>query len=76
MAMSGYEPVFHEERPVGYVTSANYGYSVGAQVALAYLPIELTEPGTAVEVQYFGRRYDGQVAREPLFDPAMDRMRA
>jgi glycine cleavage system aminomethyltransferase T/glycine/D-amino acid oxidase-like deaminating enzyme len=71
----GNEPVFSGERPVGYVTSAEYGHSVGKSIAYAWLPPELAEEGVRVEVQYFGERYGAAVAREPLFDPAMKRMR-
>jgi len=33
------------------------------------------EEGQKVEVAYFGRRHGATVAEEPLFDPAMKRMR-
>jgi hypothetical protein len=32
--------------------------------------------GNPLEVEYFGGRYQATVAEEPLFDPAMKRMRA
>ena len=33
------EPILAGEQAVGYVTSANYGYSIGKFVAYGYLPI-------------------------------------
>jgi glycine cleavage system aminomethyltransferase T len=71
----GKEPVFAEESPVGYVTSASYGYSVGRTVAYAWLPAAMSVPGTALAVEYFGERLPATVAAEPLFDPKMERIR-
>ena len=72
----GKEPILADGKAVGYVTSANYGYSVGKHIAYGYLPTEYAQPGAKVEVQYFGRRYCATVAEEPLFDPSNGRMKA
>jgi glycine cleavage system T protein len=72
----GKEPIFHEGRPVGYVTSANFGYSVERFIVYGYLPVEFSKPGTEVEVEYFGERIPAVVRREPLFDPRSERMKA
>ncbi|MEO3813346.1 FAD-dependent oxidoreductase [Sphaerisporangium sp. B11E5] len=72
----GKEPVYDGATPVGYVTSAAYGYTIGRAVAYAWLPAALAEPGRAVEIGYFGERVPAVVAAEPLFDPAMTRLRA
>ena len=71
----GSEPVYAESRPVGYITSAAYGYSIGQSIAYAWLSPGLSEEGTKVEIEYFGKRHGATVAEEPLFDPAMKRMR-
>ena len=70
----GHEPVFLDGRPAGYVTSAAFGHTVGAPIAYAWLPASAT-PGTAVEIEYFGRRIPATVAAEPLVDPEMSRIR-
>jgi glycine cleavage system aminomethyltransferase T len=70
----GKEPVYVDGKPVGYVTSAAYGYTVGRPVAYAWLPIS-TKVGDTVEVEYFGARVPATVAVEPLFDPDMSRLR-
>ena len=71
----GKEPVFHQGSAVGYVTSAAYGYSIDASIAYAWLPAAAAEPGTPVQVEYFGDRLAAVVAAEPLFDPEMKRIR-
>ncbi|GGV03605.1 sarcosine dehydrogenase [Streptomyces filipinensis] len=71
----GKEPVYDGERAVGYVTSAAYGYTIGKGIAYAWLPAELAVPGTTVHIGYFDQRVEAVVAEEPLFDPAMSRLR-
>ncbi len=70
----GHEPVFLDDAPVGYVTSAAFGHTVGKPIAYAWLPGSATQ-GTSVEVEYFGRRIPATVAAEPLVDPEMARLR-
>lgn len=71
----GKEPVFHAGECAGYVTSAAYGYTVDASIAYAWLPAAAAEPGTPVQVEYFGERLPAVVAEEPLWDPEMKRIR-
>jgi glycine cleavage system aminomethyltransferase T/glycine/D-amino acid oxidase-like deaminating enzyme len=71
----GSEPVRVAGSLVGRVTSGGFGYTVGASIAYAYLPSE-HEVGTEVAVEIFGTWVDGEVAAEPLFDPAGERVRA
>ena len=72
----GNEPVRVGGEIVGRVTTGGYGYTVERSIAYAYLPPEAAEPGTAVEVEIFGRWVAGEVAAEPLFDPKGERIRA
>ena len=70
----GNEPVRIDGAVVGRVTSGGYGYTVERSIAYAYLPPEV-EIGTSVEVDIFGQWVPGEVMREPLFDPAGERVR-
>jgi aminomethyltransferase len=63
-----HRPVLDGDEPIGYVHSAEYGYTVGACVVYTYLPPEYAEPGTELEIQYEGERYDATVREEPLLD--------
>jgi glycine cleavage system aminomethyltransferase T len=72
----GKEPVFAGNERIGYVTSAAYGYTIGRGVAYAWLPAELAEVGTAVQIGYFDQRVAAIVTAEPLVDPGMQRIRA
>ncbi len=75
VVVMGGEPVYHGAGVVGYVTSAAYGYSIGQSIAYAWLPPELSDVDAQVGIEYFGERHGAAVAEEPLFDPAMKRMR-
>jgi glycine cleavage system aminomethyltransferase T/glycine/D-amino acid oxidase-like deaminating enzyme len=70
----GKEPVYLDGRRAGYVTSAAYGYRVGASIAYAWLPAQALT-GTRVDIGYFGERLPAVVAAEPLFDPEMAKIR-
>ena len=71
----GNEPVRLAGEVVGRVTSGGLGYAVDRSIAYAYLP-----PGAAIgsrgEVAVFGEWIGFEVAREPLYDPAGERVRS
>ena len=71
----GKEPILVDDLIVGYVTSADYGYSIDTGIAYGYLPIEHAKPGAAVEIEYFGERYPATVSEEPLWDPNSERLK-
>ncbi|KAH7120746.1 dimethylglycine dehydrogenase precursor [Dendryphion nanum] len=69
----GKEPIFQNNKVVGYVTTAAFGYTVRKPIAYAWLPGGIEE-GNTVEIEYFGRRIPATVAAEPLYDPKMTRL--
>ncbi|WOF23464.1 FAD-dependent oxidoreductase [Microbacterium betulae] len=73
----GGEPVYaaDETAAVGYVASADQGYTIGASIAYAWLPARLAEPGTRLEIEYFAERQAATVRAEPLFDAEMTHIR-
>jgi 4-methylaminobutanoate oxidase (formaldehyde-forming) len=72
----GNEPVRAAGRVVGRVTSGGFGYAVAKSIAYAYLPADLATEGTRVEIDVFGSWVGAVVAREPLYDPNGERLRA
>jgi glycine cleavage system aminomethyltransferase T len=67
VVLTGKEPIVDGDEAVGFVTSANFGYTVGASLALGYVPVAFAEPGTRLTVEYFGERIGATVAEEPLY---------
>ena len=71
----GKEPIMDGDDVLGYVTSANYGHSIGRGIVYGYLPMDYVEVGTGVDVLYFGERLPATVAKEPLYDPQGNKMK-
>ncbi len=71
----GYEPILAGKECVGYITTSNFGYSIGQQIAYGYLPIAYTEPGTQLAVEFLGERFGVTVRDEPLWDGEMARLK-
>ncbi|WP_227269954.1 GcvT family protein [Roseobacter weihaiensis] len=70
-------PLFHKDEVVGETTSGDWGYRINKSVALGMLRIDLTEPGSEVEVEIYGHRYKAVVQPDqPLWDPENERLRA
>jgi dimethylglycine dehydrogenase len=61
---------------VGRLRSGGYGYTVGKNIGLVYLPVEQAAVGTALEVQVFDERFPAEVAPDVLYDPSGTRIRA
>ncbi|MFD1565281.1 FAD-dependent oxidoreductase [Haloarchaeobius amylolyticus] len=59
---------------LGDVVRADYGYTVDAGIAYAYLPVEYAEAGCDVEISYENERHAATVRDEPLFDPDREKM--
>jgi 4-methylaminobutanoate oxidase (formaldehyde-forming) len=72
----GGEPVYANGRIAGRIRSGGYGYTVGRNIGLVYLPLELAEKGTTLEVEIFGGRVGAEVAADVLYDPQGARLRA
>ncbi len=60
-------PVFHSGSPVGETTSGSLSPTLGSGIAMAYLPSDMTTPGTPVEVEIRGRRFPATVAKRPMY---------
>jgi 4-methylaminobutanoate oxidase (formaldehyde-forming) len=70
----GNEPVRIDGAIVGRVTSGGYGYAVERSIAYAYLPPD-APVGTRGEIDVFGEWIGFEAVREPLWDPAGERIR-
>ena len=72
------EPIFHGGECVGFVTSGGYAHHTGNSVALGYVPDHLADGSAGddgFEVEILGQMRPARLLREPLYDPAGERMR-
>jgi dimethylglycine dehydrogenase len=72
---SGDEPIWHDGRVVGWVTSGAYGHRVQRSLALGYIPAALAAATDGFEIEILGERRKATPAAATLFDPAGRRMR-
>lgn len=77
----GHEPILHGDEVIGQVTSASYGYTLGASIAMGYVRRSedelrqlMEKPDFAVEIA--GGRFAAEPSLKPFFDPEGSRLRA
>ena len=69
--------VYHDGKVVGETTSSDWGYRVGASIALGTIRADLAVAGTELEINIFGKMCKAVVQEDqPLWDPANERLRA
>jgi dimethylglycine dehydrogenase len=72
----GDEPVWHDGKVVGWVTSGGYAHYSKVSLALGYVPAELAQLTDGFEIEIIGRRRPARIVHEPVLDPSGSRMRA
>jgi dimethylglycine dehydrogenase len=72
---SGYEPVWHRGRRVGFVTSGGYGHRIGQSLALAMIDRAFAAEGTDLTVHVVGAERPARVVAPSPYDPAGKAMR-
>ena len=67
----GDEPIWHDGKVVGWVTSGGFAHFVDKSMAQGYVPKEFAgETGKgAFEIEIIGERRKATIITEPLFDP-------
>ncbi len=72
----GDEPVWHDGKVVGWVTSGGYGHGVGRSLALAYVPKDLAMASSGFEIELIGERRPAKRIDGAAYDPRGIEMRA
>lgn len=72
----GDEPIWHDGKVVGWITSGGYGHRVGRSLALGYVPTALAKESTGFEIEIIGERQAAKRLDAPAFDPTGMLMRA
>ena len=71
----GDEPIWHEGKVVGWVTSGTYGHRAGRSLALGYIPAQLAAATDGFEIEIIGERRRAQREAQPVYDPDGTHMR-
>ena len=70
------DPVVVGRKPIGRVTSARLSPTMGKGFGLAWIPIELAEEGSDINILVDGRTLPAQVTLRPVYDPEGEHLRA
>ncbi|HTT01997.1 MAG TPA: FAD-dependent oxidoreductase [Steroidobacteraceae bacterium] len=73
---SGDEPIWHDGKVVGWVTSGGYGHTTQSSLALGYVPRALAQADSGFEIEIIGERLPAQRLRAAPYDPDGARMRS
>jgi dimethylglycine dehydrogenase len=72
---SGYEPIWQNDKRVGFVTSGGYGHYTGKSLAMGLLDTGVNEDDGPLMVDVVGKRRGAHTLAEPAWDPKGTRMR-
>ncbi len=67
---SGYEPVWADGRRVGYITSGDYGHTVGKSLAMALVERDYAAEGTELTTHIVGVENGSHVIAPAPYDPS------
>jgi dimethylglycine dehydrogenase len=65
----GDEPIWHDDKVVGWVTSGGFGHRVGASLALGYVPTALACAADGFEIEIIGERHRATRLAGAAYDP-------
>jgi len=71
----GNEPVYHNNKIVGVVTSGGYGFRTKKSLAFAYVKSNLVNGGN-LEIQIQGQKRKAKILDKVVYDPDNQRLRA
>ncbi len=69
------DSIYAENRVVGTITSAGYGFRVQKNIAMGFVNAENAAIGTALDVLIIGNRYPARITEDVLYDPENKRVR-
>ena len=64
-----WEPIWHSNEVIGYVTSGGYSHHAQKSIAFGFLPVELATEGREVDIEILGEMIPARLYTAPLFDP-------
>lgn len=72
----GDEPIWHDGKVAGWVTSGGYGHTVGKSLALGYVPKALADVRSGFEIEIIGERKAARMLAAAPVDPEGARVRS
>ena len=72
----GDEPIWHDGKVVGWVTSGAFGHRVQRSLALGYIPRALAAQSEGFEIEIIGERCPAKRSARAVYDCDGSRMRS
>ena len=69
------DPVVVGSNPIGRVTSARLSPTIGKGFGLAWVPVEMAQEGSQIEIFIDGKSWPAEVTLQPIYDPDGARLR-
>ncbi|MDO6480512.1 GcvT family protein [Shimia thalassica] len=73
------EPILRNGEYVGYLSSGNYGHTLGAAVGMGYVPCEGESAadvlGSTYEIDVCGVKVKAEASLQPMYDPKSERVK-
>ncbi|WP_422048200.1 GcvT family protein [Shimia sp.] len=73
------EPILRDGEYVGYLSSGNYGHTLGAAVGLGYVPCEGEKAADVLastyEIDVMGTKIRAEASLKPMYDPKSERVK-
>lgn len=73
------EPVLRDGEIVGYLSSGNYGHTLGAAIGMGYVPCEGEKAAEVLasnyEIDVMGTRIRAEASLKPMYDPKSERVK-
>ncbi|AHD02449.1 GcvT family protein [Leisingera methylohalidivorans] len=74
------EPILRDGEYVGYLSSGNYGHTLGAAIGMGYVPCEGESAadvlGSTYEIDVCGVKVKAEASLKPMYDPKSERVKA
>jgi 4-methylaminobutanoate oxidase (formaldehyde-forming) len=74
------EPLIRDGEIVGYISSGNYGHTLGGAIGMGYVPCEGESAAdvlaSAYEIDVMGTRVKAEASLKPMYDPKSERVKA
>ncbi|MFW8635926.1 GcvT family protein [Cribrihabitans pelagius] len=74
------EPILRDGKYVGYLSSGNYGHTLGAAIGMGYVPCEGESAadvlGSTYEIDVCGVKVRAEASLKPMYDPKSERVKA
>ena len=70
------EAIMKDGKCIGYISSGGYAHHVGKSMAMGFVPPELSQNGSSLEVEINGEFYPATVVANPQYDPEGTKMRS